>query len=67
MVVQVIPAYSMSCFIIPDSIIKDIEVACVFWRGTTSDHKRVHWKKWSDLCQPKANDRLGFKDLAVFS
>ncbi|KAL5557467.1 hypothetical protein UlMin_039703 [Ulmus minor] len=58
----------MSCLMIPDSILKEIEVACVwFWWGTTLDHKRVHWKKWSDLCQPKATGGMGFKDLSVFN
>ena len=51
----------MSCFIIPDSIIKDIEVACArFWWGTTEDHKRVHWKKWREFCKAKSLGGLGF-------
>ncbi|KAL5571251.1 hypothetical protein UlMin_020848 [Ulmus minor] len=45
-IIQDIPTYAISCFIIPDSIIKDIEAVCArFWWGSTSDYKRVHWKK----------------------
>ena len=41
-IIQAIPTYAMSCFIITDSIIKDIAAACArFWWGTTLDHKRV--------------------------
>ncbi|KAL5545492.1 hypothetical protein UlMin_005179 [Ulmus minor] len=58
----------MTCFMIPDSILKEIEAACArFWWGSTLDHKRVHWKKWSDLCQPKAAGGMGFKDLSLFN
>ena len=58
----------MSCFIILDSIIKDIEAACTrFWWGTTLNHKRVHWKIWKDLCKVKAVGGLGFKDLSIFN
>ncbi|KAL5539433.1 hypothetical protein UlMin_045908 [Ulmus minor] len=67
-VVQAIPTYAMSCFMIPDSILKEIEAACAhFWWGSSPDHKRVHWKKWSDLCQPKAAGGMGFKDLSLFN
>ncbi|KAL5545508.1 hypothetical protein UlMin_005195 [Ulmus minor] len=42
-VVQAIPTYAMSCFMIFDSILKEIEAACArFWWGSTPDHKRVH-------------------------
>ena len=45
-VVQSIPTYTMSCFILPDSLVKDIEAACArFWWGSSVDHKKVHWKK----------------------
>ncbi|KAL5579331.1 hypothetical protein UlMin_011773 [Ulmus minor] len=67
-VVQSIPTYTVSCFIILDSIIQDIEAACArFWWSTTPDHKRVHWLKWSELCRPKSKGGLGFKDLSMFN
>ncbi|KAL5556124.1 hypothetical protein UlMin_038360 [Ulmus minor] len=54
-VVQAIPIYAMSCFMIPDSIIGEIEAACSrFLWGTTSDHKRIHWLKWKELCKLKS-------------
>ncbi|KAL5576098.1 hypothetical protein UlMin_017797 [Ulmus minor] len=54
-VVQFIPTYTMSYFILPDSLVKDIEAACAhFLWGSSSDHKKVHWKKWADLCRSKS-------------
>ncbi|KAL5548432.1 hypothetical protein UlMin_003663 [Ulmus minor] len=67
-IVQAIPTYAMSCFILPDSIIKEIEAACArFWWGSTPEHRRVHWKKWRDLCSPKAMGGMGFKNLSAFN
>ncbi|KAL5580569.1 hypothetical protein UlMin_013011 [Ulmus minor] len=67
-VIQAIPIYAMSCFIISDGIVKEIETACArFWWGTTSDHKRVHWINWKDLCKPKSLGGMGFRDLSVFN
>ncbi|KAL5576996.1 hypothetical protein UlMin_018695 [Ulmus minor] len=67
-VIHAIPTYAMSCFLIPDCIIKDIEAACArFWRGTIVDHKRVHWRKWKDLCKAKSLGGLGFRDLTIFN
>ena len=44
--VQSNPTYTMSCFILPDSLVKDLEAACArFWWGTSSNHKKVLWKK----------------------
>ncbi|KAL5579373.1 hypothetical protein UlMin_011815 [Ulmus minor] len=67
-VVQSIPTYTMSCFILPDSIIQDIEAACArFWWGSSVDHKKVHWKRWIELCKPKSEGGLGFRHLAHFN
>ncbi|KAL5571076.1 hypothetical protein UlMin_020673 [Ulmus minor] len=66
--VQSIPTYIMSCFILPDSLDKDIEATCAhFWWGNSSDHKKVYWKKWAGLCRPKSEDGLGFRDLSYFN
>ncbi|KAL5565216.1 hypothetical protein UlMin_028380 [Ulmus minor] len=52
---QSIPTYTMSYFILPDSLVKDLEAACAwFWWGNSLDHKKVLWKKWTDLCRPKS-------------
>ncbi|KAL5578314.1 hypothetical protein UlMin_020013 [Ulmus minor] len=39
----------------------------MFWWGTTPDHKRVQWLKWSELCRPKSKGGLGFRDLSMFN
>ncbi|KAL5560915.1 hypothetical protein UlMin_030662 [Ulmus minor] len=40
----------MSCFIIPDSIIGEIEATCSrFWWGSTLDHKRNSSYIWKSL------------------
>ncbi|KAL5580469.1 hypothetical protein UlMin_012911 [Ulmus minor] len=58
----------MTCFIILDSIIKDIEAACArFWWGSTMEYQKVHWKNWEDICQPKYVGGLGFKNLSLFN
>ncbi|KAL5573013.1 hypothetical protein UlMin_022610 [Ulmus minor] len=58
----------MSCYILPDSLVHDIEAACArFWWGTSADSKKVHWKKWADLCRPKSEGGLGFRNLAHFN
>ena len=67
-IVQVIPTYAMSCFIILDTIVKEIEAACArFWWGSTPEHRRVHWKKWQDICSTKAMGDMGFKKFSVFN
>ncbi|KAL5577529.1 hypothetical protein UlMin_019228 [Ulmus minor] len=67
-VIQAIPIYAMSYYIISDGIVKEIEAACErFSWGTTSDHKRVHWINWKDLCKPKSLGGMGFRDLSVFN
>ncbi|KAL5551512.1 hypothetical protein UlMin_001688 [Ulmus minor] len=67
-IIQVIPTYAMSYFIILDSIIKEIEAACArFWCGYTPDHQKVYWMKWKNLCQPKAIGGMRFRDLSLFN
>ncbi|KAL5556655.1 hypothetical protein UlMin_038891 [Ulmus minor] len=67
-IIQAILTYVMSCFIIPDTIINEIEAVCAhFWWGSTPSHMRMHWITWDDLCQPKALGDMGFRDLSIFN
>ena len=46
LVMHVIPTYAMSCFIIADSIVKEIEAAYArFWWGSTEVYGGVHCRK----------------------
>ena len=67
-VVQAILTYVMSCFIILNSIIKDIEVVCTrFWWDTTFGHERVRWINRKDLCKAKSLARMGFRDSSMIN
>ncbi|KAL5566792.1 hypothetical protein UlMin_029956 [Ulmus minor] len=49
------------------NIIHDIEAACArFWWGSSADHKKVHWKKWIELCKPKSEGALLGKQVWRF-
>ncbi|XP_075504360.1 uncharacterized protein LOC142541783 [Primulina tabacum] len=65
---QAIPTYAMSCFRIPKSICEEIERECAnFWWGKEERRRRLHWKKWRDLCKPKCQGGLGFRHLETFN
>ena len=66
-VVQSIPAYSMSVFKLPVSFCKEIEtMICRFWWGH-GDSKKIHWVKWSSLCSSKSVGGMGFRDIQKFN
>ncbi|XP_075492598.1 uncharacterized protein LOC142530663 [Primulina tabacum] len=63
-VLQAIPTYAMSCFRISKSIWEEMERECAnFWWGKEEGRRRLHWKKWRDLCKPKCQGGLGFRHL----
>ena len=66
-VIQSIPAYSMSVFKMPVSLCKEIEtMICKFWWGH-SDSKKIHLVKWSSLCSSKSVGGMGFRDIQKFN
>lgn len=66
-VLQAIPSYIMSCFLLPQIIVNLIEGAIRrFWWGA-KDGRYMAWLAWKKLCQPKANDGSGFRDLRSFN
>ncbi|XP_021763810.1 uncharacterized protein LOC110728475 [Chenopodium quinoa] len=66
-VAQAIPTYLMGIFKIPDRLIDEIHAILTrFWWGNGAE-KKMHWKKWEDLCLPKAKGGMGFRDLKIFN
>ena len=67
-VVQAIPTYTMGCFKLPISLCHEIEVLIrKFWWGERGNQRKTHWVKWVDLCEPKSEGGMGFKELLLFN
>ncbi|GAU26046.1 hypothetical protein TSUD_225070 [Trifolium subterraneum] len=65
---QAIPSYVMSMFILPASLIDDIEkmINAFWWRGdnnNNNNNKGIHWLAWERLACPKAHGGLGFRNF----
>ncbi|KAL2237584.1 UNVERIFIED_CONTAM: hypothetical protein Sindi_0950100 [Sesamum indicum] len=59
--------YWSSAFILPKKVTNEIEkrLRTFLWKGTTnSGYAKVAWK---DLCRPKDEGGIGFKDIAILN
>lgn len=66
-VLQSIPTYIMSCFLLPGYLINSQEAAIrSFWWNHSSD-KKLAWLSWDKLCQPKSSRGLDFRNLRFFN
>uniref|UniRef100_A0A2N9FBI7 Reverse transcriptase domain-containing protein n=1 Tax=Fagus sylvatica TaxID=28930 RepID=A0A2N9FBI7_FAGSY len=67
-VIQALPTYSMSCFLLPNQWCADLNsLAAKYWWGGGSAARKIHWSKWSELCKSKENGGLGFRDWRAFN
>ncbi|XP_074323028.1 uncharacterized protein LOC141659976 [Apium graveolens] len=68
-VAQSIPAYSMSCFLIPKSLCTEIErLMNGYWWGSGGNNaKGIRWFGWNKMAGSKCKGRLGFRDLHGFN
>ncbi|XP_058776514.1 uncharacterized protein LOC131650817 [Vicia villosa] len=67
-VLQSIPSYVMSLFVLPDGIIQDIEIMLnAFWWGGSSNQSCIKWMAWDKFTGPKNEGGLGFRDLKSFN
>ncbi|XP_031124298.1 uncharacterized protein LOC116027009 [Ipomoea triloba] len=68
-VLQAIPTYAMSIFLLPHFICHKIELALnkFWWKGQSEDGKGINWKRWDELCKPKAFGGMGFQSLRAFN
>ena len=59
-VVQFVPAYAMSLFILPNGLISEIEQMCArFWCGNTQEKRRIHWCFKQHMCLPEKRRWFG--------
>lgn len=67
-VATAVPAYPMSCFLLPTTLCNTINADLArFWWGQDEDHGKIHWHSWRKLCTPKAAGGMGFRDLHTFN
>ncbi|GAU14634.1 hypothetical protein TSUD_96980 [Trifolium subterraneum] len=67
-VLQAIPAYVMNIYLLPDSLINDIErMINAFWWGGGDNNKGIRWLAWNKLTCTKEEGGLGFRDFQKFN
>ncbi|CAJ2652404.1 unnamed protein product [Trifolium pratense] len=68
-VLQAIPSYVMSIFLIPGSLIDAIEkmMNSFWWGHGGSNNKGIHLLAWDKLSVHKNKGGMGFKDLTAFN
>jgi hypothetical protein len=67
-VIQAIPTYIMSCFMLPKNLCHQIEkMACNFWWGNNMDKRKIHWVSWKKMCRNKNHGGMGFRDTWAFN
>jgi ribonuclease HI len=67
-VLQAIPSYVMSVYLLPDSTIRDIErMMNSYWWGGGANNKGIRWLAWDRLSIPKNQGGMGFRDLRNFN
>ena len=67
-VVQTIPTYTMCCFKLPIGLYHEIgKLIRGFWWGQRGNPRKIHWIKWENMCEPKSEGGMGFKELSLFN
>ncbi|XP_074372587.1 uncharacterized protein LOC141713189 [Apium graveolens] len=68
-VVQSIPAYAMSCFLMPKSLCQEIHrvMNSFWWQSKAAIRKGIRWLGWNKMCTSKNDGGLGFRDIFGFN
>jgi hypothetical protein len=67
-VLQAIPAYVMNIYLLPDTLINEIErMINAYWWGGGRDNRGIRWLAWDKLACPKDEGGLGFRDFYSFN
>jgi hypothetical protein len=67
-VIQAIPIYSMSVFLLPKTLCHDINsMMSKFWWGHKENDTKMVWMSWAKLGRAKESGGMGFRDLECFN
>jgi hypothetical protein len=67
-VIQSIPTYTMSVFLLPKGLCRDISsMMSRFWWGHKGNLSRMAWMSWGRMGRTKEKGGLGFRDLEMFN
>jgi hypothetical protein len=67
-VIQAIPTYTMSVFLLPKTLCKDINsMMAKFWWGHKHNDTRIAWMSWERMGRAKEKGGLGYRDLENFN
>ncbi|KAE8656259.1 hypothetical protein F3Y22_tig00117005pilonHSYRG00262 [Hibiscus syriacus] len=67
-VVQALPAYAMTCYLLPEGVIEDIKSqARSYWWSGKQNSRGWAMVAWDKICQPKKFGGMGFRDLRLFN
>lgn len=65
---QSIPTYMMRVFQLPVKICKELNAMYArFWWGQMGNERKIYWKSWDLLSQPKKEGGMGFRDIRCFN
>ncbi|GKV46603.1 hypothetical protein SLEP1_g53576 [Rubroshorea leprosula] len=67
-VLQSLPTYLMSLFLLPASLCTDLErIMNRYWWGGGEDEHKIHWMEWKKLATSKRTGGLGFRAMRDFN
>jgi hypothetical protein len=67
-IVQAIPTYSMSIFLLPTTLYRELNsIMQKFWWGHKANDKRIYWMSWERMGFAKDQGGMGFRDLMAFN
>ncbi|KAA3467625.1 reverse transcriptase [Gossypium australe] len=67
-VLQSIPTYAMSCFLLPKVLCEKIDRKITnYWWQKGKGKRGIHWCQWKHLCRSKEEGGLGFRNMAQFN
>lgn len=67
-ILQVIPTYTMQCFLLPNGVCDEItSIVRRLWWGNKENNIGIFWKNWDSLRFSKTEGGIGFWELEAFN